>query len=339
MRSEHFGKIALTKKRFRLALAVLGLLAAWIVVLSGLVLTSSLASAEKRVEAKAGQAIAGASFNASALAPPRPAKGHSSSVSAPTSDLPAGCDRSPMQDRERWNCDQPFRNADLQVHSRTFPSVASTQSNGTSSAGRQRGMDMFSRQSGPLDSLGLFGSFSQLAPFTQVNPSFEPHGSVEPAVEVPDDMDDGASGNENRQDLSDDLAKAAQQLSDKMGGAIPDINFQNEAPGNYDALQGGTPLVTDGLSATESVPEPFTITLFAVGLLRVKLHRRRQVSETLSHADAQRDPPADKLQRLKAELFAFRRTCAHRPTGRAYSGVGTAKFLGQRASCFKSGVF
>jgi hypothetical protein len=285
MRTKYLQKFSLTRKRFKLILAIIGLLAAWLIALSGLVLTSSLASAERSFDGRTRHASltarkgAGISYSDSSSQ----AVAHDGGAKV-TQNEHALCDDRLPRDGRMVRCYPVFttnKNSDTLGEGSTISS-GSLQSSGGGNGRQDFDAGVVNSASG--ESLAVaFSGFSPLGLSSSFGTSgggtISPAGqavSAQTRTDALADIDDGSkTGDESALDLSEGLAYEAKWLAEKVFPATP-YNLDSPSIIRVDddpSLGEGAPPVSLP-HTTQPVPEPLTLSLFGAALLGMMAMRR-----------------------------------------------------------------
>jgi hypothetical protein len=290
MRKKYLQKPKLTKKRFKIILAVLGLLAAWLIALSGLVMTSSLASAERGLGVRTMHASNAARKGAGTINsdPSGKAVSHNGSSKYKRNGHIL-CNDELQLDGWLQGC-YPVLGTDTNSDMLGEDFSIST----GSLLSRGGGNDQQDRNAGDFN-------FPRWEPLAHAFDGFSPFGlsssvgalgggtisltgqefSVLMAPHALAGINDvSKTGDESAPDISEGLIDAANRLANKNFLATfdnPDSPSMMQV--NDASLFGESVLPINAPSTTQSVPEPLTLSMFAAALIGMMVMRSRKLKK------------------------------------------------------------
>jgi len=265
MGKRRFHKVTITKRNFRLALVALGVLAVWLIALSALIPTSTDASAEKSFGAthslakKTGGKM-GATPESVQINNSNGAVGVKNGVSTPTNDRPGSCtgESYPCSGQDELADPESFNGSGISIagNSRSFSGANDNQQN-SSSSGRNVPDEIFGN--GGATAFGQFIS-AQNGPFSPGSAATDTGNTVMGAADpFPRSGDGTANGG------------APSFVTVTSPDAPNDRDPKNVS--NDDPPSGNAP-ATIPPGAPQPVPEPWTLSIFAVGLFAAMARRR-----------------------------------------------------------------
>jgi hypothetical protein len=288
MRTKYLQKPTLTKKRIKLMLAVLGLLAAWLIALSGLVMTSSLASA--------GRGFGVRIMHASNAA----RKGAGTTNSDPSGTVVSRNGGSNYKRNEYILCNDGLqRDGWLQG---CYPVLSTDTNSDMLGEGFSISGGSFQSRGGRVDRKdSRAGEFPRWEPLAHAFDRFSPFGlsssigalgggtislsgqadSVQAGPDALAGIDDvSKTGNDRAPDISDGLIDEASRFANKNFLATldnPDTPSMMQV--NDDPSFGESVRPINASSTTQSVPEPLTLSMFAAALIGMMVKRSRKLEK------------------------------------------------------------
>jgi hypothetical protein len=277
MRKRRFSRPALTQKRFKRCLAALGVLTLWLATLSVLVLPSSHASAERKLDVRTGSPSI------------HPAKGAGTAYQDSIAEEIVRNSASEITKKFRELCPSWVPHCDLnrEPDVETFAAQGSGTSFSTGNFRQDVGGSYQSKvagdfaagdPSGRASFAGAFGGFG-LSSSAFGFGAFSPAGTIDPvqdftetlaSIENPRSNDPMKSDPVN-DEPENDAKEPANSILPSIAGDIDPSNTDNgTGPPTGDSPAAGRP------STPLSIPEPFSLALFAAGLMGAVAARKRR---------------------------------------------------------------